>query len=285
LQRLVFVVVDKPLSRGLADRALAQIQELAHRYSDGIRRSLQTAEAYPKRREMVRRIATSLIDCGERASMMQILGRHPKWRWASLAAFLPDVKAPGNGRSDRSLNFGLFRFLVQVDRPFSFQGEFPVALAIQEHAIQRLFQRLNVITPATVRDEMHDALCLSLPLQAVACRLGLKQIVLPTRLGAFLCSFEPGVPLTARTWIERPERASRHGSVITAIENCYEPCAAEIEVAQELAALPIETDLVDFPASHSLLERLHGMSWLKEEYVPRADPVGDIWRQARAASA
>jgi hypothetical protein len=261
------------------------IQEQADRYSADIKRTLKPVQSYPERREAVRRIATSVLGCGERNSMMQVLGRHPKWRWASLAAFLPDVRGRGDDRNDRALSFVLFRFIVQMGRWFGVQRELPVVLEIHEHAIARLFQRLNVLSPAAVREEMHDAMCLAIPLQCAAWRLGLCQVALPTQSGAFLCSVGPDGKLTAKTWIERPEPTHRHGRLIAAIEDCYGACAAELEVAQELAGLPIEAELVDFPVSEMLLEALERFDWLKDEYVPRPDPVGETWRQARAAAA
>jgi hypothetical protein len=83
------VFVDKSLSRGLAGRIIGQISGGADRYIEECRGLLG---GRLRKRGALLHLADTLVTAGERASLTQVVGRHPRWRWASISIFFPFVQ-------------------------------------------------------------------------------------------------------------------------------------------------------------------------------------------------
>lgn len=273
-------MVDKSLSRGLADHVLDELKGLTERYAAECRRILS---GIPHKRHGVQSILNRLTVVGERCLLTQVVGGHPRWRWASTCAFIPEVEsAPGSERN-RSINFRAARTYVHINRVPQGGLERAVVLTVQEHAVERLFLRLNVLDAAAVREEMHDAMCLAVPVLSACAALGLKQVALPTRSGAFLCSIDgEHQSLIAKTWIPKSNEPGRHTAVVGAIDAYYTRAGGEQAVGMELISIPYDMPLTSHPAADEFVAALAPFSWLKDPYSPRRDPVGAAWRGARS---
>ena len=172
------------------------------------------------------------------------------------------------------------RTYFHVDRLSLLDHDAPPVLAVNEHALERLFQRLNVFDPAAVKDELHDAICMALYLVNAARRARLSQVVLPTRSGAFLCSVEPA-GLVAKTWIAESAGPCRHADPMRLARDYFTELGGEEGLGAEIGALPIHAPLSIIEAPAGLVRALSGITWLKEAYVRRPDPVGEVWMRAR----
>ena len=276
-------MIDKSLSRGLADRVLDQMAGLGMVYVAGCNRALRS---FPRKRHSVKAVAEEMVAAGERCCLTQIVGSHPKWRWTSTCAFVPEIHTLPNCANNRTIAFRAVRTFSHVDRVTLIGNDSSIPLAIQEHAVERLFMRLNVQDAAAVREEMHDAMCLAIPVLGACRDLGLCQVVLPSRSGAFLCSLDPdGRSLVARTWIPKSDEPCRHSAVIQVIEKFHAESGGERGIAAEICSLPIDAPLDALVPAASLVRSLDRIAWLKEPYSPRPDPVGKAWRDARLQAA
>mgnify|MGYP005806033427 CR=1 FL=1 len=275
------MIVDKSLSKGLADRVLADFEDVAVQH---VKACARIACEIPGKRCDVRRIATSLSILGERASLSQVLGSHPKWRWAVVASFLPlPGFVDGGTINNRTTRYYLFPVHLHVNKRGVLPREPVPILEVREHALERLFQRLNSTDPETVKDEIHDALCLS-PHLLVACRaLSLRQVVLPTQSGAFLCTLDsPLHVIQANTWIPYGACGTRREKAAAAIAECHKQLGGPRVIAEAIAALPYGENLKAVESLVELETVLRRFHWLREEYEPGVDSEGEVWRQARA---
>ncbi len=272
------MAVGQSLSRGLADRVILELQK----ERSGLIKVLRRAYArIPRKRSDVRSMVEELKLAGEKASLAQVISHHPKWRWAAINAFLPVVGETGSGKSNRLVTFEIIRMQIQNERYTNIPVSTTV-LGIQEHAIERLFLRLNVMSAAQVREEVHDSMCLSILLCAAALKLELKQVVLPTKSGAFLCSTVPEKKwLIAKTWLSATDQRDRVKEVAQAVLETYEGYGGESGIAKWLSELPINSDVRSIKVSASLAERLGRFHWLRKQYAPRPDPEGEKWINAR----
>jgi len=269
-------MIDKSLSRGLAGRVLDEMSVLGRTYT---RRVAQVFRMVPGKRYAVLHMARAVAAAGEACCLTQVIGSHPRWRWASSCAFIPHVQGR-NDAAERTMFFVPFRAYFHVDR-LSLMGPCaPAVLAVTEHALERLFQRLNVHDPAAVKEELHDAICIALYLESAARRARLRQVVLPTRAGAFLCSVEPA-GLVAKTWIADFGDLSRHAEPMRLARDYFADVGGEEGLGAEIGALPINAPLSIIEAPAGLVRALSGIAWLKEAYVRRPDPVGEVWKRAR----
>jgi hypothetical protein len=269
-------MIDKSLSRGLAERVLDEMSVLGRTYT---RRVAQVFRMVPAKRHAVQHMARAVAAAGEACCLTQVIGNHPKWRWASSCAFIPHVQER-NAAAERTMYFVPLRAYFHVDRPSLLDPEAPAVLAVNEHALERLFQRLNVQDPAAVKEELHDAICMALYLLNAARRARLRQVVLPTRSGAFLCSVEPA-GLVAKTWIAESAGPCRHGEPMRLARDYFADVGGEEGLGAEIGALPIHAPLSIIEAPAGLVRALAGIAWLREAYVRRPDPVGEGWRRAR----
>jgi hypothetical protein len=270
-------MVDKSLSRGLADRVLDEMSRLGAVYGSRVGAALS---GVPRRRSTVQQKALVLAAAGEDACLAQVIGRHPKWRWASTCAFIPHVHQQEAG-SERTIEFLSFRTLIHVDRAGVFDPSPMPVLAVNEHAVERLFQRLNVHEPAAVREELHDAIFMAIHLLNAAMHARLQQVVLPTRSGAFLCTTERS-RLVAKTWVASSSQPSRHSEPARLAHEYFEVSGGEQSLGAAIATLPLQAPLSLIEPPAGLSPALANISWLREPYSRRADPVGDAWRGARA---
>lgn len=271
-------MIDKSLSRGLADRVLDEMADLARTYPAACRHALRSI---PEKRHSVRAVADALLVAGEAACVTQIISTHPKWRWAGTCAFIPEVQRLEGGRM-RTIAFQTVRIYAHIGRLPLAQCETGIVLAVHEHAIERLFQRLNVLDAAAVREELHDAMCLAVPLLNASRQLHHQQAVLPTRSGAFLCTVdEDGAGLVAKTWIPRAEESSRHAGPSRIAKEYFIGSGGEQGIGLEIGALPIATSLSAIQVPDSLLRELERTTWLRGPYERRPDPVGQLWAAAR----
>ncbi len=274
-------VVDRSLSRGLADKFLAEIHERENKHLR--RRESLLIQRLAKRAD-VRRITNALIDVGEECFFTQIFASHPRWRWAVISAFVPTVMTlPSLGVHHRILSFSLLRISIHVGRFADVGPGLQLHLAISEHAIERLFQRMNVVSSDAVEDELHEAMCMSVPALSVCNRLNLQQIVLPTKSGMFLCEFSASYTfIIAKTWIANTPETSRNSDAAQSLKCLYIAIGGKPAVAEFLATLPVSATHCNMPLPDKSVKTFQKNDWLKEAYSPRADPVGDVWRLASA---
>jgi len=269
-------MIDKSLSRGLADRVLEEMSVLGRTYT---RRVAHVFRMVPGKRHAVEHMARAVAAAGEACCLTQVIGNHPRWRWASSCAFIPHVR-DRNDAAERTVFFVPLRTYFHVDRPALLDAEAPPVLAVNEHALERLFQRLNVLDPAAVKEELHDAICIALYLMNAARRAQLSQVVLPTRSGAFLCSVEPS-GLVAKTWIADCRGLSRHAEPMRLARDYFAEAGGEEGLGAEIGALPIQAPLSVIEAPAGFVRALSGIAWLRERYERRPDPVGEVWKRAR----
>jgi hypothetical protein len=156
-------------------------------------------------------------------------------------------------------------------------------LEVDEHAIERLFLRLKALALPSVSNELKDAMLLTLPLTEVAERLSLKQLALPTSNGAFLCHHDSESHiLLAKTWLPAYAMGSRWCSVRSAIRETNEKFGGEEELAQLFGA-GMKRSIADGDCGviEDVLSALSKFHWLREQYAPRPDAIGDIWNAAK----
>jgi hypothetical protein len=269
-------MIDKSLSRGLADRLLDEMSLLGRTYS---RRIAHVFRMVPAKRHAVQHMARALAIAGEACCLTQVIGNHPKWRWASSCAFIPQVQERA-GAAGRTMLFVPLRTYFHVDRLPLLDADAAPILAVNEHSLERLFQRLNVLEPAAVKEELHDAICMAVHLANAARKARLNQVVLPTRSGAFLCSVEDA-GLVAKTWIAASDGHCRHSEPMRLARDYFAEVGGEQGLGAVIGALPIHAPLSGIEPHPGLMQALSGISWLKEPYVRRADPVGAVWMRAR----
>jgi hypothetical protein len=199
-----------------------------------------------------------------------------------ISVFIPAIIAvPDFGASNRTLFFSLIRIRIHAGRQTDRGRGVEPLLGINEHAIERLFQRMNVISPVTVEDELHEAMLISILAIAVCIKFGLQQIVLPTKSGMFLCAVTSNKSLlVAKTWIANAAERSRNTDAAQSLSSLYDAIGGKAAVAEFLATLPVTGDHRYIPLPDDACEAFQRNVWLKEEYSPRADPVGDAWRRA-----
>jgi len=244
------------------------------------RRVAQVFRMVPGKRHAVQHMARAVAAAGEACCLTQVIGNHPRWRWASSCAFIPHVRDRDDA-AERTVFFVPLRAHFHVDRPSLLDAEAPAVLAVNEHALERLFQRLNVLDPAAVKEELHDAIGMALYLVDAARRARLLQVVLPTRSGAFLCSVEPA-GLVAKTWIAESAGPCRHAEPMRLARDYFaEVVGGEEGLGAEIGALPINAPLSIIEAPAGLVRALSGIAWRRDAYVRRPDPVGEAWKRAR----
>jgi len=274
------MTVDKSLSKGLADRVIAEFEDIANRH---VKACSRFAFAIPRKRHDVNRIATELCRIGERSGLSQVLGHHPKWRWAIVAAFLP---LPGHFEkahdSNRTICYYLFPIHLHVEK----RGLMPTSpvpiLEIREHAFERMFQRLNSMDPEAVKDEIHEALCLSPHLLAASRSLGLRQAILPTKSGAFLCGLDPSArAIQANTWIPYQGNECRKEQAAVAIAHSHASLGGPRLLAETIAALPYGSTLYQVETLPEIESVLRQFPWLRDPHEPRIDHEAEIWKMAR----
>jgi hypothetical protein len=273
------MTVDKSLSRGLADGILDEFKARHAGYVEALGRTLVRV---PRRRADVRSMVEKLRSAGEEACLTQIIGRHPKSRWTAVIAFVPTVHKVEAGEANRLVLYEVVRLMIRTNRHTAHSGRFPIVFGIQEHAIERLFLRLNVMNAAQVREEMHDAMCLSIMLCAAALESELKQLILPTRSGVFLCGVDAEKGrLVGKTWLHATSLQPRVQEVAQTVSGVLKDYGGESGIAQWLGELPMDTSVRDIEVPEELAIRLNHFRWLHEEYSPRPDPEGETWIQAR----
>jgi hypothetical protein len=81
-------MIDKSLSRGLADRVLDELNGLANQYVAGCR---EVIALRPHKRSNIQSTIRKLTAVGQRCLVTQFVGGHPRWRWAGTCAFIPKV--------------------------------------------------------------------------------------------------------------------------------------------------------------------------------------------------
>jgi hypothetical protein len=270
------MVVDKSLSRGLADNILQELQEINSRYID-LLQSLPCQAL--RRRGEVQSQSVDLKLGGERLSLLQMTANHPKWRWAMLSVFLPTLIQTDESKKKREIHYLVLRLLFARSRSI-FISDPQSLLSITEHAFERLYLRLNVVNALQVKEEIHDALCLSVLLLPAALDLELKQVVLPTQSGVFVCSVEGGC-IVAKTWISSGTLSKRHLEVSEKLKHIYITNGGEFYAATQLGFMSINSRLSEVAYPVEFIPLLRSFSWLKDIYIPRPDPEGEVWEKAR----
>lgn len=271
------MVVDISLSKGLAKSILQEIQEIDESYLEVVR---GISHFVPTKRAALISKANDLKAVGEKHFLTQIIANHPKWRWALFNVFLPNLME-GNGPNNREVHYIVLRFKFSKDRPTDAVPP-ECLLSVTQHAYERLFLRLNVVNASQVKEEIHDAICLSVMLLPCALNLQLRQVVLPTKSGIFICSVDEEAPcLAAKTWISTETLKPRFAEVAKVIREVYSNFGRELGVANLLGALPIYANLHEITVPEELIRSLRPFHWLRDEYSPGLDVEGELWTQAR----
>ena len=275
------MVVDQSLSKGLADSLLVELDGI---HVEFIRSFRQVLIGRPQKRKSVREKSECLLQAGERAALTQFYAHHPRWRWSTWNIFLPFVTQTDAGRFNRLVFYKNLRLHIANSRQVDFVEPRKV-FAVTEHAFERLFQRLNVMNALQVREEIHDALSISLILCQAASQLGLQQMVVPSKSGAFLCHFDADDHLlVAKTWVKlesvEPVR-SKIDHAAEVILSIYKNMGQDQAVARCLGEMSIYSDPSEIYLWELFAKALGRIDWLRDKYAPGFDPVGRTWMLAR----
>lgn len=275
------IFVDRSLSRGLADKFLADVD---NRKAIHARLCPALLRTRPLKRADVRRLTNKLIEIGEKCSFTQIAASHPRWRWAGLSVFIPTLVTLSEfGQHNRTLSIALLRLSMHVGRATDSPNEITPILGINEHAFERLFQRMNVLSPLAIEDELHEALCISILALRLCAILRLAQIVIPTKSGLFLCEVsECKTIIIAKTWLPKSTENSRYVEAGHALATLYKKIGGKIAIAEYLATLPLTSSPLGMPLEKEAADELGKIAWLRDEYYPHTDPLNDTWQRARA---
>lgn len=271
--------VNQSLSRGLADRALAMFDRQSERY----RNSLELVLRHRVRsKKAVARLTKALKEHGERAALIQTVGSSPNGRHVTICQFVPRLVRQ---REHPGVEFLLYQYKLSPDglRRGPDTGK---RLAAGEHAVERLFQRLNTLDVAKVTVELHDAVLLALPLCAIARALDLRQLPVPTTSGSFLCDVDPRAgTVEAKTWLATEAIGDRWWPVVSDVRSAVTNAGGEQALAMALS-MEIDASLrEELELYAKLRSALARHSWLREEYTARPDPIGERWRLAHLAAA
>jgi len=274
--------VNPSLSRGLAGRAVAVLAAQGHRYR---------AESLPILRRRIRnkkslsREAAELVQVGEHCRLIQVIGKSPNGRQVTICQFVPGQVQRLGDHSVAAIRFDLWQYVLST-RGILPGPDWGRAFVANEHAVERLFLRLNTLEVGLVSTELHDAMLLALPLAAVGRLLGLQQLALPTSSGAFLCDLPSGREyMTAKTWVGNSGLGARWEPVVRRIRSAVMDAGGEKSLA-ECVAIGTTAALSEpgNALSTCLTNALSPFTWLRAPYTERCDPIGEMWKQARLAA-
>lgn len=274
--------VNPTLSRGLACRAVSVLAAQGDRYRAGF------ASVFYRRyrtKKSVNKAVSMLGSLGERCRLIQVIGRTPNRRQVSVCQFVPTRLADERRWEDGSVGFELGQLIVSV-RGVALGADSGVQLAACDHAIERLFLRLNTLDLGAVYDELHDALLLAVPAAIAGHNLGLRQLALPTSSGAFLCDLRADDrQLIAKTWLSDCVLGARWSPVVTRVRDAVR-AAGGVDALAGFLAMGMNGPLPEqsHPLPEGMRHALAPFGWLKDEYAPRPDPVGERWANAREAA-
>lgn len=272
--------VTESLSHGLALRAINVLSDQGEKYWSSLVPILRRRTSSKK---AVRQAVTSLRRIGERAKLIQVIGSTPNERLACVWPFVPSRVAPCDRVPGGGVAFDAIPFHVSVRGIFP--GDSEAALAVAEHALERLYQRMNTLDLDAVSDELHDAMLLAQPIAIVARRLGLNQLALPTSSGTLLCDVPQTGCVVARTWLSTCQLGPRWAPVDDAVRDAVNASGSEQGLATFFAqALGGPLAAQSHPLLDNLDTALKRFAWLQQVYAPRPDPVGGLWTAAREAA-
>lgn len=124
---------------------------------------------------------------------------------------------------------------------------------------------------------------MSIAALAVCGKFDLKQIVLPTKSGVFLCEVSDSKDtIIPKSWVANATISSQQAAAGKALRSLYEAIGGQNGVAEYLATLPISDKHFSIPLPDQGCEYFERNAWMKEEYSECDDPVGKTWRLARA---
>jgi hypothetical protein len=272
--------VTPSLSRGLAKDGFVTLEAQGARFASALRlMSLRPVTT----KKGVRHGVSKFARLGEAAHLVQVIGTTPNERDASISQFVPSTHAVNHGPVRKQLHFYLWQTMFSARRGMEVGGDSGVVLEVEEHAVERLFQRLQTLVLKSVADELRDAMLLTLPLAEVARRLSLRQMALPTSNGLFLCHYSPeSRVLLAKTWLPADGLRPRYRSVRSLIGEVTVKFGGEKEFARLLGAgMKRSIEDGDCSVIDSLVSALSNVRWLKDPYSPLPDSEGDIWKAAQ----
>ena len=274
--------VNRSLSRGLACRAVSVLATQGDcyraRFAPIFRRRFRSKKA-------VTQVVSQLANLGERCRLIQVIGRTPNGRLVSVCQFVPARLTHEDRRKDGIVGFDFYQVIVSVRGAFP-GPDFGTQLAACEHAIQRLFLRLNTLDLGAVSEELHDAMVLAIPAAIAGRALGLRQLAVPTSSGAFLCDLTAGDgKVVAKTWLSDCALGTRWNPVVTRVRDAVRAVGG-VDALAGFLAMGMNGPLAaqPHPLVEALQQALAPFGWLKGEYVPRPDPIGDRWANAREAA-
>lgn len=268
------VRVTDTLSRGLAARVLAVLCKQGNLYRAHLPEVLRPRV---RSKKAVGRAKQQFLELGERTKLIQVIGSTPNQRQVTVCQFVPEIAVHDGQR--RALQLMLHQFIL-TPRGIQPGADYGVAFMATEHAVERLFLRLNTLDLGAVVTELHDAMLLALPLWVVGLPLRLRQVALPTSSGAFVCDVDPDRSyLCAKTWISHGSLGARWSPVVDAVTAAVGTAGGASRLHTTLC-MGVAQSLED-PDNNlfaELAEALSTYPWLRETYTPRADPVGQAWK-------
>lgn len=173
-------------------------------------------------------------------------------------------------------------------------GAYALPVVLAPHAIERLFMRLDTMEVQQIGNEITYALHLCCAMVLAAKALNLRQCVLPTASGAFLCTTEPGEEMLARTWIKRNDPAGSMTNTSDKWVPVIEQVEAELlafverhshsnvgEGVTKLCYAAVGSGEEVNELRDGLVRALQPFWWLRDSYVPGTDRQGTLWQKAR----
>jgi hypothetical protein len=158
-------------------------------------------------------------------------------------------------------------------------------LLVHTHALARLFMRLQTVALSTIREELTSTLNVCAALRDAGEALALKQLVFPTRSGAFRCDlsddFGKRPLLVAKTWISKSTLGERDSAVCASIESAGLRWYRKATLEERVCGLGIPAASIPQSFVAALTEALRPHAWLSERYVERPDHLSAMWEAAR----
>lgn len=273
--------VTEALSRGLARQAIPLLVDQGKRWCVGVRAISKSTVGSKK---AVAKMTANLQQVGHRSRLVQVIGRTPNGRRSTVCAFVPRYFKP-EGVSRPAVLFDLMQLHVSV-KGMEVGFDVGTPLLVTEHALERMFLRLNTVGLGLMYQEVHDAVLMSPCVKRVGSALGLRQLPLLTRAGFFRCDLDVDSEIVvAKTWIPDRLERGRWAPVVETIRDSLSQAGGEAAFAHYLGQGmfgPLKD--VDHEVVAALTQSLSRFPWLREGHAQRPDPVGRKWAMARRAA-
>lgn len=250
--------VNSTLARGLAgdltEQLLIEGDAFYSALQTALARAMQGSASFNQKR--ANKLIADLHQCGRKAISAQFVAIDS--RKTSCIFFASRGNA---GHIDFTMS------TLEVDGRHGFSAPRDVVMfRATRHALERLYLRLRTLDFLPLATQLGSAMVAALNISRALDGLGVRQVAIPTTDGAFICTVDEALVLTAVTWLSDEGMGARWGDVTRALRAC--------------------PDILNFGTASwtAIAAAMKPFAWLKEEYVPRTDPKGERWAAARAQS-